>query len=93
MGTSLSDLKRWFEEGKAERHAYLIVVCDSFDHEDYPLYADTLPQFWELYDSHDGTNMQRIMEVYDLSRRWTNGPSLKMELPPRPPRSPPTPRP
>lgn len=42
------------------------MVCDSFDYEDYPVYAETVAEFDLAYDAHNGKNMQRIMEVYDL---------------------------
>jgi CO dehydrogenase nickel-insertion accessory protein CooC1 len=55
----------WFDRGVEEGADYMIVVCDTFDYEDYPVYA-TAAEFKEKYESHNG--MQRIMEVYDLHR-------------------------
>jgi hypothetical protein len=49
----------------------MIVVCDTFDHEDYPVYAFGPEDCWGKYRSHDGVNMQRIMEVYDLNLAWS----------------------
>jgi hypothetical protein len=66
MPTTKEDIKVWFERGLAQKQEFLIVVCDSFDWEDYPVFA-TKDNFSEKYKSHDGVNMQRIMEVYDLS--------------------------
>ena len=83
--TSLSDIKGWFDAAKKNGSAYMIVVCDTFDHEDYPLgvytpikdAADCMVQ----YGAHDGPNMQRVMEVYDLSKPWSSAPGLRHELP------------
>lgn len=55
----------WFRRGVQEKADYMIVVCDSFDYEDYPVYVST-EKFWEKYKEFDGENMQRIMEVYNL---------------------------
>jgi protoheme ferro-lyase len=68
--TSIQDIVEWLEEGKEDRHRWLLVVCDSFSHENYPVYADTAKEFYEQYDKYDGKNMQRIMESYDISADW-----------------------
>jgi len=44
----------------------MIVVCDSFDYTDYPVYCDDKEEYFAQYKQHDGKNMQRIMETYDL---------------------------
>jgi hypothetical protein len=67
--TSLKDLAEWFQEGKDEERDYMIVVCDTFDWEDYPVYVNA-EDFWTEYAKYDGQNMQKIMEVYDLNKPW-----------------------
>ena len=58
----------WFRRGVSEEKAdYMIVVCDTFDYEDYPVYVST-DEFWKKHKEFDGNNMQRIMEVYDLKQ-------------------------
>jgi hypothetical protein len=69
VGTSLKDIAGWWENGKEQKAAFMIVVCDSFDHEDYPVYT-TREDFWSKYQHYDGKNMQRIMEVYDYGKSW-----------------------
>lgn len=66
MAATKADIARWFGEGVRDKAVYMIVVCDTFDHEDYPVYAMTDTQVLEQFDQHDGQNMQRVMEVYDL---------------------------
>lgn len=65
MATTKADIRQWFERGVEEGHDYMIVVCDTFDHEDYPAYAmkNTFPAQERHYRT---ASMQRIMEVYDL---------------------------
>ncbi len=67
MSTSKSRIQEWFERGVAQKKRYMIVVYDSFDHEDYPVFT-TEVTYESEYKSHDGQNMQRIMEVYDLKK-------------------------
>lgn len=64
--TSRDEIATWFDRGVSEGCRYMIVVCDSFDHDDYPVYVQPQEDFWKKHDHYDGLNMQRIMEVYDL---------------------------
>ena len=65
MATTVEDLSVWFDEGVKLGATRMIVVCDTFDWSDYPVYTRE-ENFWEEYASHDNKNMQKIMEVYDL---------------------------
>lgn len=85
MAASLEDIAGWFERGKAQKAAYMIVVCDTFDHEDYPVYANAT-DFWTKHDAVNGQNMQRIMEVYDLGMPWSQQTKGRvMNTPQKPP--------
>jgi hypothetical protein len=68
--TSLRDIADWFEEGKRNKAKFMIVMCDTFDHSDYPCYVYATSQFWGVYAEKEKASMQRIMEVYDLSKPW-----------------------
>ena len=39
MATTQMDIKNWFDQGVKDGATYLIVVCDTFDHSDYPAYV------------------------------------------------------
>lgn len=61
--TSKSEIKGWLERAEPE-HNYMLVVCDTFDHEDYPvLVINDVAAAIEYYSK----NMQKVMEVYNLS--------------------------
>ena len=66
MAADMKAIQSWVEEAAAEGARWLIVACDTFDHEDYPVAVNPDEDFWEKYDHYNGKNMQRIMEVYDL---------------------------
>jgi len=57
-------IKEWFDKGVAQNAKFMLVVCDTYDHDDYPVYAMTLEEAWQRY--HSPGDMQRVMEVYDL---------------------------
>lgn len=65
--TTKQDIERWFDQGVADGHTHLIVVCDTFSYEDYPVYVDPSDDPIEVHHKYDGINMQRVMEVYNLS--------------------------
>lgn len=71
MAASLADIAGWWDRGKEQKAAYMIVVCDTFDHDDYPVYVAPGDDFWKKHAEYNGKNMQRIMEVYDFSIPWS----------------------
>ncbi len=45
----------------------MIIVCDTFDYEDYPVYVTSEQDVRKVKEGFDGKNMQKVMEVYKLS--------------------------
>ena len=68
MGTSREDIKEWFVRGKKQKATHLIVVCDTYDHEDYPVFVTKHQDAKTEVNNRDGHNMARVMEVYNLSK-------------------------
>jgi hypothetical protein len=67
MPTTVEDLKGWFEEGRKKKATHLVVVCDTYDWEDYPVYVKPSEEVKDVV-LRFGENMQRVMEVYCLSK-------------------------
>jgi hypothetical protein len=67
MAASMSDIRGWFEEGVREGATHMIVVCDTFDHDDYPVFVKPGENIHEKENIYNGREMQRVMEVYNLS--------------------------
>ena len=65
--TTKTEISEWFDRGATQGATHMIVVCDSFDHEDYPVFVKPGQDAREVAAEYDGKNMQRIMEVYNLS--------------------------
>jgi hypothetical protein len=68
MATTKADIKRWLKQGKAEGATHVVVVCDTFDWEDYPVYVKPEEDVKEVEKKYSGPNMQRVMEVYNLKK-------------------------
>ncbi len=65
MTSTPSERARWFQAGVAEGYDFMIVVHDSFDGSDYPVYssAEDLEREKKKYDD---VHMQHIEEVFNL---------------------------
>ncbi len=64
MATSAQDIRGWLA-GSSNEHTHMIVVCDTFDHEDYPVFCNGDKDCLDKFNEYS-TNMQRVIEVYDL---------------------------
>lgn len=68
MQTTPEMIREWLEEGKEAGATHVIVVCDTFDYEDYPVHVMPKEDVIKKADEYRGKNMQTVMKVYDLSK-------------------------
>lgn len=68
MGTPREEIREWLERGKAQGATHMIVVCDTFDYEDYPVFVMPGEDVRAEHAKYNGPNMQRVMEVYSYAR-------------------------
>ncbi len=68
MGTSIQDIREWFKRGIENKATHLIVACDTFDYEDYPVFVSSKEDVKEREKKIETASMQRVMEVYNLSQ-------------------------
>ena len=66
--TTSEDISLWFDHGRNQKATHLIVVCDTYDHEDYPVYVKSTEDVRQVFAHYSGPNMQKVMEVYNLSK-------------------------
>ena len=64
--TSKVYISLWFDEGVEEGNTHMLVVCDTFSYEDYPVYVKKGEDVHDRVKYYDGRSMQRVMEVYVL---------------------------
>lgn len=60
------DISGWFELGQQNGASHMLIVCDTYDYSDYPVYVGKEEDVKQVYESYNGPNMQRVEEVYDL---------------------------
>jgi hypothetical protein len=66
MTATSQDIEEWFDTGVSKKATHMIVVCDTFDHEDYPVYVESGQDVRKRFKHYDSKSMQRVMEVYHL---------------------------
>ena len=67
MAATKQDIQGWLERAKVAGNTHMVVVCDTYDHEDYPVFLTVQAQ--EELDRkivECRGSMQSIMEVYAL---------------------------
>lgn len=78
MATTKDLIAQWFTQGQARGATHLIVVCDTYEYEDYPVYVmpgENARQKANEYGRSDSrglptlenNQMSKVMEVYLLS--------------------------
>ena len=65
MAASKQDIREWFQRGKSEGATHMIVVCDTFDHEDYPVFVKPGEDPREQSTAHR-CKFSRVMDVYAM---------------------------
>lgn len=68
MSTTKDDIKLWIKEGQDKGATHMIVVCDTYDWDDYPVYVMPGQDAKSEFNTRNGSNMQKVMEVYNLSK-------------------------
>lgn len=67
--TTQDDIIQWFHRGEEQGATHMIVVCDTFDYEDFPVFikpGEDVKERENYYNSP--TRMSRVMEVYNLDK-------------------------
>lgn len=66
MPTTKPDIYRWLQSARSQGKSHVVVVVDTFSHEDYPIYTDN--------PRAEATRVQgtgdRVMEVYSVNQDW-----------------------
>lgn len=67
MAASQNQIRQWIERGIEMGATHVIVVVDTFDHEDYPVFVKPNESVKTRISYYQGASMQDVMEVYNLS--------------------------
>jgi hypothetical protein len=67
MAATMTDIMEWLERGKEAGATHVVIVCDTLDWNNYPVFVTPTDKVEEIIDRYNFKNMQKIMEVYNLS--------------------------
>ena len=68
--TTKDDIRKWLQAGKDQSATHMIVVCDRFDYEDYPVYVAIGDDVRCVEANINAEQMQGVMEIYRLDMSW-----------------------
>lgn len=66
MAARKSTLREWFEKGVERGKTHMVVFCDTFDFEDFPVYCESAEAAREIHEA-PRASMETIEEIYNLS--------------------------
>jgi hypothetical protein len=61
------DISRWFDTGVSLSASHMIIMFDTFDWNDFPVYVSVEENAYDKAHGREGKNMEILMEVYDLN--------------------------
>lgn len=67
MGTTKEEIAKWFQIGASSGSTHMLVVCDTFDWDDFPIYVEKHQDVQKIVEKYENEDMYKVMEVYDLS--------------------------
>jgi len=67
MTLTRKEKEEWISQAGSMRTSFLIIVCDTFDWDDYPVYVMPGQDIKERFDHFNNKNMQKIIEIFEFS--------------------------
>ena len=64
--TTAEDIRAWLTYALNKNATHMLVVCDTFEWEDYPVEVYSDQSVTDIIEANS-RNMQKVMEVYNLS--------------------------
>ena len=69
MALTKDTIREWLQRCPINT-GHMFVVLDKYEWEEYPVYIPRDADVSEKVKELDGPNMQKIMEIYDISEDW-----------------------
>jgi hypothetical protein len=65
--TTPNEIREWLNEGLKFKATHVLIVCDTYDYENYPVYVLPGQDVRKVAEAHNDPSMTRLMEVYSLT--------------------------
>ena len=66
MGTTKEEIRAWLNNAKEKCATHMLVVCDTFDHEDYQVHVMPGESVDEAIKKYNSMKMSKVIEVYAM---------------------------
>ncbi len=71
MSASMQNIKSWFDEALKNKCTHLIIVTDTYDYSNHPVYVNEVEDVRKIADQiTNERNMEKVEEVYLMSMGW-----------------------
>ena len=67
MAATREDIKRWLGQARDLGASHMVVMCDTLDYEDYPIFVMPGDDPRVHQDQKHPGNMQTVMECYSMA--------------------------
>lgn len=67
MAANKEEIRKWVDAGVETGATHVIIVCDRFDYDDFPVYVEKGQSVKAKLSYYQKENMYSVMEVYNLS--------------------------
>lgn len=67
MATNITDLTQWLAIGNKNENSHMIVVTDTYDYEDYPVFVDHGTNIHDEVKKQNSKDMTKVTEVYSYN--------------------------
>ena len=68
MATTINRLKDWFLVGQEKEASHMIIVCNTFDWEDFPVYVMKDQNARDICKKYNTHEQSKVMEVYNINK-------------------------
>ncbi|KKM82799.1 hypothetical protein LCGC14_1315970 [marine sediment metagenome] len=68
MSASEKEIKGWIEEAQRQKSSHLLIITDTFDYDNYPVFAHGKKDCMKKIEEYNDINMQKVEEVYNMRR-------------------------
>lgn len=70
MAVSKEEIRAWLKEGQDRKATHVVIVCDTYDWDDYPVFVESGQDPKIIADTYRHMSMQKVMEVYSLTGKY-----------------------
>ena len=68
MTATRQEVDQWIETARENGNTHIVVMCDTFDYDNYPIYVNSQEEADKAVKDKSGKNMQQLQEIIDVTK-------------------------